>query len=134
MIKSINEPAGSRDVMLTPNSINEPLPPGEIIDNLTPPKVTGIDPAGCEVGAEPFTITVTGTDFPETAIVTISTVPLPTTYISATELTAEVDTTGVVAGGYPVTVQVGPLEAYPAVMFTVTDPAAKSGVKRAKEK
>lgn len=124
MIKSINEPEGSRDVMLMPNSVNEPLEPGDIIDNLTPPRVTGIDPAGCEVGADPFTMTVTGMDFPDNAVVTISTVPMPTTYVSDTELTAEVDTTGVVAGGYPVTVQVGPLEAQPAVMFTVSEPAA----------
>jgi hypothetical protein len=134
MIKSVNEPAGIRDVMLTPNSVNEPLSPGEIIDNLTPPMVEGVNPDSCEVGAAPFTIAVHGTDFPEHSVVTISGVPLPTTYVSAIKLTAKVDTTGVVVGEYPVTIQAGPLEAYPAVIFTVTDPAAKSGVKRAKAK
>jgi len=43
--------------------------------------------------------------------------------VSATALTAEVDPGSTPAGGYPVTVQVGPLEAQPAVMFTVSDPA-----------
>ena len=127
MIKSINEPAGARDVMLTPNSINEPLPASEIVDNLPPPKVTGLDPASCEAGAEPFTMTVTGTDFLKNAVVTINTVPLPTTYVSGTKLTAEVETAGVVAGDYPVTVQVGPLEAQPAMIFTVREPVSKRG-------
>ena len=118
-VLSINEPTGSRGVMLTPNSLNEPL----AVSELTPPRITGINPAGCEVGDPPFTMAVTGMDFPEAAVVTISGTPLPTTYVSATELTAEVDPGSSAAGGYPVTVQVGPLEAQPAVMFTVSDPA-----------
>jgi hypothetical protein len=107
--------------MLTPQSINEPIGRGGIDIDANPPRVTGVSPAGCTVGDPPFTINVSGMDIPETAVVTIGGIDLPTTFVSPTELTAEVTTDGVVAGGYPVTFRVGGLEAYPAVMFTVSE-------------
>ena len=112
---SINEPTVSRGVMLTPQSANEPTG----ADDLHPPRVTGIDPASCTVGDPAFTMTVTGTDFPTAAVVTIGGVAMPTVFVSETELAAEVDPAGSAAGGYPVTIAVGELEVHPAVMFTV---------------
>jgi hypothetical protein len=109
--------------MLTPQSINEPIG----VDGVNIPRITGVDPAGCAAGDEPMVVTVSGMYMPPTAVVTISGTPLPTTFVSAEELFAELDPSGATAGGYPVTIQVGGLEAHPAVMFTVTEAAARKG-------
>ena len=121
---SINEPQNARQItMLTPQSINEPVG----VDGVNIPRITGVDPAGCAAGDDPMTINVSGMYIPPTAVVTIAGSELPTTFVSATELVAELDPSSATAGGYPVTIQVGGLEAHPAVMFTVTEAASRKG-------
>jgi YVTN family beta-propeller protein len=54
------------------------------------PRVTDIEPKTFPAGGGAFTITVRGTGFLETSVVTLNGQPLPTTFVSSTELRAEV--------------------------------------------
>ncbi len=54
------------------------------------PTITSIFPAQAQRGSPAFTLTVTGTNFVNGSIVTIDNVNRPTTFISATQLTAAV--------------------------------------------
>ena len=48
-IESINEPGGSRLVSYSPKSINE----APTVDEIDPPRATGMEPAGCAIGDRP---------------------------------------------------------------------------------
>lgn len=129
MIKSLNEPeGGSNDITTTPSSINEPpgVVPQEVGPTTSLPVITSIDPAGCAVGGEPFTMDVEGENFtPETAV-TVSGVELNTVFVSPTELTASVNPSGAVVGEYPVCAKLGGYVS-PATTLTVHDPAVHRG-------
>ena len=118
-VPSINEPGMSRKITLTPQSINEPIG----VDDLNPPKVTGVDPAGCAVGDPPLTLTVAGYNFASGMTITFGGSPIVTTFVSEIELSGALDPVGLAAAGYPVTVVAGPYEAAPAVMFNVAEAA-----------
>ena len=62
--------------------------------------LTDIDPDSAVVGA-PFTLTVTGTGFTSNSVVLLDDAPLPTTFVSDTQLTADAT-----AGAAPATVDV----------------------------
>ena len=69
------------------------------------PAVSGISPALVVAGAAAFQLTVTGTNFTNTSTVMWGTTALTTTYVSPTELTAQVTAAEVAgAGTLPVTV------------------------------
>ena len=116
-VASINEPGMSRKITLTPQSLNEPIG----VDDLNPPRITGVDPAGCTVGDPAFTIDVTGSNFASGMTVMFGGAPIPTTFVSDTELSGALDPVGLSAAGYPVTVAAGAYEAVPAVMFSVAE-------------
>jgi uncharacterized delta-60 repeat protein len=72
---------------------------------VTTPTISGLSPASVLVGSGGFTLTVSGSDFVRGAVVSFNNVSLPTTYVSATQLTATVPATAVTtAGSYPVRV------------------------------
>jgi hypothetical protein len=60
-LESINEPLSSRDIMLTPVSLNEPLPFD--LPDAPPPVVTLLEPAEATIGDPSFTLYVTGEQF-----------------------------------------------------------------------
>ncbi len=57
------------------------------------PTITSLSPASVYVNSSGFTLTVNGTGFVQGAIVYLENVALPTTYVSATEVTAAVPAT-----------------------------------------
>jgi hypothetical protein len=118
-VPSINEPGMSRKTTLTPQSVNEPIG----IDDLNPPRITGVDPAGCTVGDPAMTLAVSGSNFASGMSITFGGAPIPTTFVSDTELSGALDPVGLSAAGYPVTVAAGAYEAVPAVMFNVAEAA-----------
>jgi hypothetical protein len=126
MITSVNEPGQIHTTTLTPRSINEPAAIGGSIEGGNAPKVTGVDPAGCTAGDAPLILGVTGINFVDGVAVTFDGVALDTTFVSDTSLTAALDPTPLVAGGYPVSVKAGELIAPVAVMFTVADAAPEA--------
>jgi len=75
-------------------------------DPLLDPTVTSLNPATAVVGAPNFTVHVIGTQFDPLAVILWNGSPEPTTRVSATELTTEVNMASV-TGAY--TVQVGVL-------------------------
>jgi len=81
------------------------------------PTVTGISPITAVVGT-PVSLTVTGTGFTSTSVISFGG-PVATTFVSETELTAEV-TAPAVPGDVAVTVDTDGLVSEP-VTFTVTD-------------
>lgn len=80
----------------------------------TPPVLTTLTPATAIVGAAPFTVQVAGTGFVAADVVTWNGAAVPTTFVSATDLTAAIDA---VAAAGDIAVTVG---ASNALTFTVT--------------
>jgi outer membrane protein assembly factor BamB len=69
------------------------------------PSVTGLTPSSIVAGSADFTLTVTGTNFPQGAVVLFGGTPLPTTWIDNNQLTATVTSAQVLnAGAISVTV------------------------------
>lgn len=75
-VESINEPGSSRLVSHTPPSINEP--PSK--EDIKVPAITAIDPTGCEIGSEDFTLDVVGTDFTSDSVINFAGHDEPTTF------------------------------------------------------
>jgi hypothetical protein len=78
------------------------------------PVLTTLTPATAVVGAAAFTVSVQGTGFVAADVVTWNGAAVPTTFVSATELTAAIDA---VAAAGDIAVTVG---ASNALTFTVT--------------
>ncbi|MBB4601163.1 hypothetical protein HNQ93_001476 [Hymenobacter luteus] len=69
------------------------------------PTITTLSPATAPAGNPSFTLTVTGTGFVARCVVNFNGVPLPTTLVSATQLTATVPASAIATvGSYPVSV------------------------------
>jgi trimeric autotransporter adhesin len=64
------------------------------------PSVSAISPNLVQAGSTDFTLTVTGTGFNGGSTVNLDTTPLPTTYVSATQLTASVSASEVANYGW----------------------------------
>jgi hypothetical protein len=117
---SINEPHAPSRQTFSPVSINEP----PTIDEINPPKATGLNPTGVAIGDPPQTLHVNGMNFTSDTLIVFDEVHVVTQFVSVTELTAALDPSAFVeARGYPVTVALGPYTAQPATMFTVTEAA-----------
>ena len=73
--------------------------------NAPTPTLTSISPASADAGSGDFTLTVNGTNFASNSVVNFNGVAEPTTFLSATQLTATVSNAEIAAvGNYPVTV------------------------------
>jgi len=69
--------------------------------------ITGLAPASPASGAGTLTLTVTGTNFNRTSVVSVNGIPQTTNYVSATSLTVTNAPKKATAGGVPVTVSTG---------------------------
>jgi hypothetical protein len=76
--ESINEPVSSRDIMLTPLSLNEP-PPFTDLPDAAPPVVTLLEPAEATIGDPSFTLYVTGEQFDASSSIFFAGYTEPTT-------------------------------------------------------
>jgi hypothetical protein len=95
--------------------------PPSLWDGSTPdPSITSLAPNTGVAGAGPFSVGVTGARFIPTSVVEADQAAVPTTYVSATQLTAELDPQ--TAGSLSITVRNGGSggEESNAVTFTVT--------------
>lgn len=104
MIRSINEPQVSREMMFTPASINEPLalPEG---GKPEAPTLSSLDPAVATIGAADVTMQCTGSNFTPSAFITFNGGQETTQWHSATKVTTIVKpSTATTPGFYPVTV------------------------------
>lgn len=114
MIKSINEPQISRDVMLTPSSYNEPVPlPGGV------PTVDGINPTSAAEGTASQLIVVHGTNFTEGCTVNMAGADWPTIFERPDKINATVALAELQAGEYPLVVKLLGVSSPPQT-FTVT--------------
>jgi len=87
------------------------------------PSITSIAPTGAVAGSGPVTITVTGTNFVSGSVVEVDQSARPTTFVSATSLTATYDP--LVAGAKVVTVRNPNEEESNNTPFTVTAAARR---------
>ena len=63
------------------------------------PKVNSLSPSSSTMGGAAFTLTVTGTQFISTSLVLWNDIPMPSTYISSTSLTAQIPASDLIAAG-----------------------------------
>ena len=90
-----------------------------------PPVITSLDPATAAIGDPDFTLHVTGTGFGADSVIVWNGSDEPTTVVSATEVTTDVNmATATAAVALPVQVRTGGDLSAPAV-FTFTDPARR---------
>ncbi|WP_162303486.1 IPT/TIG domain-containing protein [Hymenobacter sediminis] len=69
------------------------------------PVLTGVSPTSIAAGSNGFVLTITGSGFISGSVVRFNGADRPTTFVSATQLTATISATDVIqAGSYPVTV------------------------------
>lgn len=70
------------------------------------PALTAINPAIVSAGSNALTLTLTGTGFRNSSVVRLASSPRPTTFVSETQLTAQIPTSDLVlAGSPPISVQ-----------------------------
>jgi hypothetical protein len=91
----------------------------EVAPNLPRPTIASVAPASSDNAAAPVLLTVTGTLFDVSSEIYIGQNAMPTTYVSATQLTTET-VAGMTPGTYAMTVVSAGLAAIPPVDFTVT--------------
>jgi len=84
------------------------------------PTVGSLTPATAALGAAAFTLHVIGTGFTAGSVIQRNGGDVPTTFVSATELTTPVSMAGAVVGPVPVSVRTGDYLVSNAVNFTVT--------------
>jgi hypothetical protein len=92
----------------------------------TPPSITSLSPVSVLAGSSPFNLTVDGTNFVTESVVHWDGAARPTTFISNTQLTAEIAADDVSSGGTVDVRVVNPLAqggTSAAETFTVTNPA-----------
>ena len=91
----------------------------EVAPNLPRPTVTSVAPASVDNANAPETVTVTGADFDVSSEVYLWQNAMPTTFVSATQVTFQT-VAGMTVGTYPLTVVSAGLAAIPTIDFVVT--------------
>ena len=114
-------------VGITVSSGSSGVPDSSAFDfTVSGPTLTSISPASAPLGTSEVTLTVAGTNFTANSIVEWNGVPLASTFVSSTELTARVPGTDLgVPGATPVTVVASANDSSgsPPIDFTVQPPA-----------
>jgi hypothetical protein len=82
-----------QELYLTRSSISGQSSPNPV------PNATSLSPASVAAGGAAFTLTVNGTGFATTSVVTLNGSPLPTTFVSGDQLTAAVPASAISAFG-----------------------------------
>ena len=91
------------------------------------PAVTSLSPSTVSVGAAAFSLTVYGTEFTSASVVNWNGTATPTTFVSSTQLTAQISAADVAtAGNIPVTVTIPGIATSNAAMFAVNPVVAGS--------
>jgi hypothetical protein len=81
-----------------------PLAPAPSSAQVPLPVLTGLAPATAARNTK-LTVTFNGSNFAKTSACYFNDKPVPTTYVSPTQMTAVVDLAGLAAGTYPATVR-----------------------------
>jgi uncharacterized protein (TIGR03437 family) len=93
--------------------------------NLPPPTIAAVSPAATTAGADPFTLTVGGTNYAAGIVVHWNQLPLATTFVSATQVTALVPSSIFqAAGGVIITLVNRDGDTSNPAQFTINPPAA----------
>jgi hypothetical protein len=86
------------------------------------PTISNISPQSTLVGSAPFTLTVNGTNYLSTSLVTWNGASRATTFVSATQLAAQITAADVVTAGTASVLVKNPANASSATTFTVANP------------
>ena len=92
-------------VVVEPSEASSSLSNQLVLSVVALPSITGLTPSSIVAGSAGFTLTVTGNNFPQNAVVLFGGTALPTTWVDLNQLTATVASAQVLnAGVVPVTV------------------------------
>ncbi|HKZ78604.1 MAG TPA: IPT/TIG domain-containing protein, partial [Pyrinomonadaceae bacterium] len=98
-------PIGREVVNISANTLGATFTSGSISFSNPIPAATSISPTSAIAGNAGFTLTVNGTNFVSQSVVRFNGSDLPTTFVSSTQLTAQVSASNIQASGvFPVTV------------------------------
>jgi hypothetical protein len=118
--------AGTAVVTMTTGSITSSIGFAITDSSITTPTVapalSSISPSSATAGGPGFVLTAYGTNFSSTSVIKWNNSSRPTTYMSATQLKAEVSASDIATAGIAtVTVWTGNLSTYSGKIFTITD-------------
>lgn len=91
--------------------------------SIPPPTITSLSPSAAVAGDPGFTLTITGTGFASGATVAWNGSPRPTTFVSSTELRADIAAADIAQAGYVSVTVSNPGGATAGVSFQVSNPA-----------
>lgn len=98
---------GSYNISVMPSATSDLVSNSLTLSVYADPSITGLAPGAVAAGYPGFTLSVTGTNFPIGAVVLFGGTALPTSWVTATQLTATITAAQVVnAGTIPVTVAI----------------------------
>ena len=81
---------------------------GNVGENVEPPMLASIDPETAAITDPEFTLTATGADFEAASVIVLGLVDAPTTFVSDSTLTTQVNPALFLPGDVAVTVRTGP--------------------------
>ncbi len=114
---SLLQTAGTAQVSVSDPARQSPSSAVTFTITLVPPVVSALAPANAVAGSAAFTLTVTGSNFVSGAVLNFDGVAQPTTFISATSLTAAIPAASIAAAG--------------TNAITITNPAPLGGTSNA---
>jgi hypothetical protein len=123
--RAVTIPMGPPGGPLQGSTLTGPIPESAIPEVPDPPTVSAISPNTAVVGDPDALATVTGTMFGADSVIVFDGVPLVTTWVSDTSLTATLPLSTTPEGDIPVTVTSSALTSG-AITFTMTAAAGRS--------
>ena len=96
---SLLQTAGTAQVSVSDPMRQSPSTTATFTVTLAPPVVSALAPSSALAGSAAFTLTVTGSNFVSGAVLNFDGVAQPTTFVSATSLTATIPAAAIAAGG-----------------------------------
>jgi hypothetical protein len=93
-----------------------------VISNVELPNISSLSPANTVAGGNFFTLAVNGENFGNNAVVRWNNVDKPTTFVSATQLSATISSADIAAAGTAIVTVAGPGGTSNGTTFTITPP------------
>jgi hypothetical protein len=93
-----------------------------VISNVELPNIGSLSPANTVAGGNSFTLAVNGENFGNNAVVRWNNVDKPTTFVSATQLSATISSADIAAAGTAIVTVAGPGGTSNGTTFTITPP------------
>jgi hypothetical protein len=93
-----------------------------VISNVELPNISSLSPANTVAGGNSFTLAVNGENFGNNAVVRWNNVDKPTTFVSATQLSATISSADIAAAGTAIVTVAGPGGTSNGTTFTITPP------------